>query len=231
MPKTGKKRPKGAYQGKSIDPAMRECIRQSFLVLGSKAEVARQFKITEYSVAKILKEGLNDKENREQRLKSAAAIAGKVHGKVHKILDSIDDKDLDSGYIESEDRNGVKRKIAYGPSLLQKTTAGAIWTDKLKILADYEKALAEDTATGHLPLPNEVGALVSGIRSKIKQISVLNVQFEQENPDLSQKAQDMLAQAEIIAAAGPVEAEIIDSSERSYDFDNPNTDNGSGSST
>ena len=143
------------------------------------------------------------------RRQSTLAIVGKVHGKVDQILDSIGPKDLESGYIDTLDTTGklINRK-QWGPSLLQKVTAGAIFADKLPVLAQYEAAISEDHDSGATLLPKDYDALISGIRQKVKSLTVLNVQFAEDNQALTTRTAEVLAEAEIIKET--VEAEVLD---------------------
>jgi hypothetical protein len=195
----------------------KEIIRQTQMITQNKAETARQMGITRKTVDTVLKQSVeDDKAVQEARRQSAIAIAGKVHGKVDKILEAIMPEDLVSGHNDILDDGGKKvGQTSWGPSLLQKVTAGAILIDKLPVLAGYQSAISEDHASGALPLPNDIRALVSGIQSKIRSISVLNVRFAEDNPDLSQRAQEIIAEAEIIADNQPP-----------LDFDNPGVSNG-----
>jgi hypothetical protein len=215
MGRKSKPKVKGKNQGKSMTDTDREVIRQTYLVLQNKAEVARQLGWSLGSIDKALKiQKAEDPQVKEARVKSAKAIAGKIHHKVNMILDSITPEDLISGYDEVADQHGNIRHILYGPSLMQKVTAGAIMTDKLKVVRDYELALDDDRASGYLPLPGTLSGLITGIRGKIKQLSALNIQFEHDNPDLSQKIQDTLTQAVVLEEISPENAEVLD-------FDNP----------
>ena len=130
-------------------------------------------------------------------------------------MESIGPKDLESGYIEQKDAKGnLVTKRAWGPSLMAKVTASAIMIDKLPVLAQYQQAISADHASGQMLLPGDYQALVSGIQSKIKSLSILNVQFESDNPSLTQRAQEVIA-----------EAEILSTSEEVIDFDNPGVGN------
>jgi hypothetical protein len=189
-----------------------EIMRQVQMITQNKAETARQMGVTRKTVDTVLKRLSSEEDGAvvEARRQSSIAISGKVHGKVDKILDSIVPADLESGKADKIDNEGMKYgEYTWGPSLLQKVTAGAILIDKLPVLAQYQNAIAEDNASGALPLPADVRALISGVQSKIKNLTILNVQFQTDNPDLSQRAQQIIAEAEIIESP-----EIID-------FDNP----------
>ena len=215
--KKGAKIPRGTRQGKPISDMEKEVIRQTQMITQNKAETARQLGVTRKTVDTILKKQLEDEPAvLEARRQSAIAMAGKVHGKVDKILNAITPEDLESGHVAILDEDGKKvGQTSWGPSLLQKVTAGAIMIDKLPVLAQYEQAISLDHTSGALPLPGDIGALVSGIQSKIKSLSILNVQFANDHPDLSQRAQDAIAEAEIITPSEP----------ETLDFDNPGVSN------
>lgn len=211
--KIGAPRPKGTRQGKPLSDLDKELIRQTQMICQNKNETARRCGITRKTVETVLAQGKDQDESIiEARRQSAIAIAGKVHGKVDKILDAIGPEDLESGYYEWKDKDGkVYKRSYYGPSLLQKITAGAILIDKLPVLSQYQQAISADHASGQMLLPGDYQALVSGIQSKIKSLSVLNIQFESDNPSLSQRAQEVIAEAEILSTSAD---EVID-------FDNP----------
>lgn len=215
--KLGAKTPRGTRQGRPLSDLDKECIRQIQMITQNKAETARQYGVTPKTVDTVLKKQPDEEPAvLEARRQSAVAIAGKVHGKVDNILGSIGPKDLESGHADVLDKDGKKiGQTNWGPSLLQKVTAGAIFIDKLPVLAQYEQAISADHGSGALPLPSDIKMLVSGIQSKIKSLSVLNVQFENDNPDLSQRAQAAIADAEIVEVSEPTPV----------DFDNPGVSN------
>lgn len=216
--KKGAKIPRGSRQGKPLSDMEKEIVRQTQMITQNKAETARQMGITRKTVDTILKvDSSEDPAIKEARRQSAIALAGKVHGKVGQILDSIGPKDLETGFRDVFDANGLfVRRAQWGPSLLQKVTSGAIFVDKLPILAQYQQAISEDHISGALPIPSDIHALAAGIKSKVKSITMLNVQFENENPDLSQSIQQKIAEAEVLT---PIESEVLD-------FDNPGVSNG-----
>ena len=211
--KKGAKIPRGTRQGKPLSDMEKEIIRQTQMITQNKAETARQMGVTRKTVVEVLKQNRDeDPAVIEARRQSAIAMAGKVHGKVDAILNAITPADLESGHEDIRDSEGnLIRRVNWGPSLLQKVTAGAIFIDKLPVLAQYEQAISADyDRVGGLPLPSEIKALVSGVTNKIKSLSILNVQFAADNPDLSQRAQEVIAEAEILKT----EPEVLD-------FDNP----------
>ena len=215
-PFTGKANPKGKRQGKPLSPTEKEWIRQTFLITQNKAETARKCGITPVTVDRVLKKLATetDVSIREATRQSTIAITGKVHHHVDEILESIRPGDLESGKMDKRDAEGKKiGEYTWGPSLMQKVTAAAILTDKLPVLAQYQQAVSEDVASGGLMMPGDVSALMSGIKSKLKSLTVLNVQFADDNPGLSQKVQDAMTMAEIIPDTPP---EIVP-----HDFDNP----------
>jgi hypothetical protein len=147
---------KGTQQGVPLTNTDREVISQLFLVVQNKAEVARKLGLAYSTVCQSLAKTAKDDTAgvKAERQKSARAIAGKLHHKTHMVLDAITDADLKSGIDVVKDKDGnVTKHVPYGPSLMQKVTAGAILADKLKVVRDYELALDADRAEGHLPLP------------------------------------------------------------------------------
>lgn len=211
--KLGAKSPKGTRQGKPLCDLDREIILQTQMICQNKNETARRCGVTRKTVETVLKRSAEeDTAVQEARRQSSVAIAGKVHGKVDMLLNSITPDDLDSGFFEQKDKDGkVIKRTYYGPSLMQKVTASAILVDKLPVLASYQQAISQDHNSGALMLPGDVAGLMSGIRQKLKSLTVLNVQFEGDNPDLSTRIQATMAEAEVLASTQP---EVID-------FDNP----------
>lgn len=211
-----KERPKGtSAPGQPISAKQREEIFQVYLLTGNKTETARRTGLAVKTVRIHLKqmEESSDPEFQKFRRRATEELAGKVYGKATDILDNITPEDMQSGRIEMKDDAGnIVRVVEYGPSLMQKVTAHAILVDKVKVLREVEHAMDEGAQDGGLLLPQTLEALKSGIRGKLKGLTFLNVQLEQEHPDLSQRVQAKLEEAETV-----VDAEYIDIT----DFDNP----------
>lgn len=210
-----KEKPKGLNApGVPITAKQREEIFQVYLLTGNKTETARRTGLSTKTVRNHLKQmsESSDPEFQKFRRKATEELAGKVYGKATDILDKITDEDMTSGRIELKDDAGnVVRVVEYGPSLMQKVTAHAILVDKVKVLREVETAMDEGGQDSGLLLPQTLEALKSGIRGKLKGLTFLNVQLESEHPDLSQRVQAKLEEAETA-----VEAEYIDIT----DFDN-----------
>lgn len=213
---------RGTRQGKQLSEVEKALIPQVYLVTGSKKLTAEHLGLAESTVYKHLAryvEGTGDKNLQAARARSAAEIAGRLHQKTSQLIDSIKPEDFRSGRIPKKDKDGnLIGYHEYGPSLMQKVTASAIMIDKLPVLQGYEAALQDDHDHGKLPLPSDVEALMRGIKNKVKSLTFLNVNFEQENQDLSQRVQDRIAEAEV-ARAVVVEPKVITLD----DFDNPNS--------
>ncbi len=197
-----KRKVRGLQKGKAISPKQKEQMLQLYSVEGNYTEVARLMRLSVGCVTKHIKAALRepDPEIVAARQRTARELAGKTHYTATRIIDSIGDHDIESGSIKVNhpETGELQRIITYGPSLMQKVTAAAILTDKLRVLADYEAALGGEQSEGRLLMPQDVAGLISGIRSKVKSLSVFNVQFENDNPDLSQRVQQKLEEAEAI---------------------------------
>lgn len=201
--------------GVPISAKQREEIFQVYLLTGNKTETARRTGLSTKTVRAHLKQMAeqSDPEFQKFRRKATEELAGKVYGKATDILENITPEDMESGRIDVKNEAGeVIRVIQYGPSLMQKVTAHAILVDKVKVLREVETAMDEGAQDGGLLLPQTLEALKSGIRGKLKGLTFLNVQLEQEHPDLSQRVQQKLEEAETVT-----DAEYIDIT----DFDNP----------
>ena len=209
MPRPKKKAPvKGSQPGRALSEEQKEQVFQLFLLTGNKTEVARRMNLSEGAVRKHLKlvASETDPEFQAARRKARLELQGKVQAKAHGILDSITASDMEAGRIPVMDEDGnIVRMIEYGPSLMQKVTAHAILVDKTKVIEDMGLALQNEDSNNALLTPNTIEALVSGLRGKMKSLAVLKVNFEEEQPDLSQRIQEKMAEAEII-----VEPEVLD---------------------
>jgi hypothetical protein len=203
--------PKGNNHGKELSPTQQEAIIQTFAVTNNVRETARRNRITEKTARKYIKQ-VPPSELEEARLSAIRQLAGKAHNTAVSIIESIAPEDLEAGRFPIRNKNGEIVDYKYfGPSIMQKVTSYAILADKLKVLHDVERAMQIGTENGELLIPGDIKALVAGIKGKISSLSVLNVRFEQDNPDLSQQIQDTLTRAEMAVEA---EVEILD-------FDNP----------
>jgi hypothetical protein len=146
-----------------------------------------------------------------------------VHGKTHEILESVGPADLESGREFRYDSDGnMIGKVEWGPSLMQKVTAAAILTDKLKAIEETKQAITADGGMDQngLPLPSTVQESLQLLGRKIKRLRMLDVQFDDKQPDLSQRIQDQVAAAEAHPDVDEADYEEIKLS----DFDNPGRD-------
>lgn len=210
-----KKRPTGLNaRGVPLTPKQREEIFQVYLLTGNKSETARRTGCDVKTVRRALAnmQESSDPEFQKFRQKAVEELSGKVHGKATQILDSITPEDMESGRINVTDDDGnVVRVIEYGPSLMQKVTAMAIAIDKAKVLREVESSFNDAHEDQSLLIPQTIEALKSGIRGKLKGLTFLHVDVEQEHPDLSQRVQSKLEEAEVVK-----DVEVIDID----DFDN-----------
>ena len=230
MPRKKKVMPKGKQQGKALGPLKKEVIRQTFLLTGNKRETARQCSVSEKSVYNVLNQ-VEEAEAAKNRVAVANQLAGKIHTKADQIIDSISVEDLKSGYLTQTDEDGKEdykfdrqgRPIYIGPTLNQKVLSVAILADKLKVMDDYRQQVDEAHGMGALPTPETIGHLVTGIKGKLKSLRILDVQFEDENAELKQKADALLAQAQQDIE---VDQKIEDAKYEVLDFDNPGGSDG-----
>jgi len=204
MSRNRKRKVQGRQAGKAVSPKQREQMLQLYGVEGNYTEVARLMRLSVGCVTKHIKLMLAepDPQINEARKRTARELAGKVNDKANKILDSIAPHDIESGVVKvyHPETNELQRVITYGPSLMQKVTASAILVDKLKILREHELALSDEHAEGRMMLPNDIASLKSGIISKLKGLTFLNMQFETDEPDLAQRAQKLMEEAEVVDA-------------------------------
>lgn len=195
--------PRGSQAGKAVSPKQKEVMLQLYAIEGNYTEVARRMKLSTNCVTRHLKAMLAqpDPEVAQARQRAARELAGKVHSTANRIIDSIGEQDIESGQIKLYDKEGkLTRVVNYGPSLMQKVTASAILTDKLKVLREVEIALGSESNENRMMLPQDVQNLVSGIQTKLKGLTFLNMRFEEDEPDISQRAQKVLEEAEVVEA-------------------------------
>jgi len=217
-PKTRSRgRPKGHQQGRKLTQLQREMIVQTYAITGNQAEVARQMHISTQSVAKVLKEAESDLALQKARTRALDEVAGRVHGKAVEIIDSISPDDIESGLIKKYDDEGnlVSAK-GYGPSLMQKVTSAAILTDKLKVIEETKKAIAQDHEGDptKMPLPGDMQAALKQIGERVQRLRILDVQFAEHQPEIAQKVQE-------VAHKASLNEDIVDADYEELDFDNP----------
>jgi len=197
----------------------REAIYQAYLALGSKIAVARSLGLGKSTVHKVIREieaNAEPLDLEKAREKMSLHLTGRLHETTNQILDSIKPEDVDSGRIPIRDAEGnLKGYTYFGPSLLQKATTVGIFTDKMKVLADYSRAVATDQASGTLIMPETAAQLISAIRNRVASISVLNVNFKNDNPDLATRLEQVME----VAAIEETTTNGTDSGR--FDFDNP----------
>ena len=208
-------------RGKPVTQTQRELVVQAYAMTGNKSQVVRDIGLSRPTVIKILKEAETNRELQKARTRALESLAGQVHGKTVEIMNSIGPQDLESGLeLFRNDDGQVIRKVTWGPSLLQKITSAAILTDKIKIIEETKAAINADSGSdniGGLPLPSSVQESLRLLGRRIKRIKAFDIQFEANQPELSQKLQDTVA-----AAAIHPEVEEADYEEITMDsFDNP----------
>lgn len=217
--------PVGRQRGKKLTPLQVELVHQTYAITGNKRETARQLSLSESCVANLLKKAA-PMEIIKARQDAALDLAGKTHSHVDKILDSIGPDDLKSGLIVKEDADGnIISAKGFGPSLMQKVTAAAIMTDKLGVIEQYRKGLAETVDTSNAMLtPDTVAALTNGIKQSLKSIEILRVSFgEDESSGIEQRANALMQEAERAALSDqPVEEAEVE--EISFYPDAPDAD-------
>jgi hypothetical protein len=193
----------GKRQGRGLNLTLpeQEAIYQSYLALGNKSAVARQFDIHPVTVLKVLRrmnERLSPEEQRERQAAITDQLKGRYYQTTSQIIDSIKPEDLESGRIEVKDSKGeIVGYKEFGPSLVAKATAAGIFTDKIRIISDLERATAQAQQSGELLMPDGVNQLLQAVRGKIQSISVLNVNFREDNPDLATRLDTAMQVAEV----------------------------------
>lgn len=189
----------------------REVISQTFAVTDSKAETARRCGVSVQSVYNVLARA--DEAGTDMKVARADAaikLANKTHVKVEELMDSISAVDIESGRIPIKDKDGKITGYRYfGPSLLQKATAIGILTDKANVLQTYEKSLAHDAARGDLMLPDDIAGLVGAIQAKVGELSILNIKFADDNPNLVRETQEVVAEVKTIEEEAANQPDVV----------------------
>ena len=92
---------------------------------------------------------------------------------------------------------------------MQKVTAAAILIDKAKVLADVTAALSEGVQEGDALVPAPE-SLLRSIVGKVKSLKILDVRFQEDHPDLAQKAQAALELAQVVEPENVLTVEDFD---------------------
>jgi len=202
-------------RGNGLTLPEKEAIYQAYLALGSKSAAARSLGVSKNTVTKICAEierSLPPEKIKEARERMSVNLTGRYHETTLQILDSIKPEDMESGRIpEFNSKGEIVGYRYFGPTLVAKATVAGIFTDKIRVLADYEKAIGKDQQSGQLMVPETIDQLIEGIKRGVESIQVLNVNFRKDEPELASK----------LATAIPVEAEVTDGVPGELDFDNP----------
>lgn len=182
-------------KGKPLTDIDKEVIRQVFALTDNKAETARRLKCSERVVHKVLAE-VPDPELSEERADATKAMTGRMQTLVHRIIDAVTEDDL-------------KRA-----SLPQKSISIGIGVDKILKLEEYERMQRGKTDSGQLLPPQQIAAMLGAVKGQIKSLAIMGVRLENVAPDLTKDIESALQVAEVVQAAQPAEAEVLD-------FDNP----------
>ena len=195
-----KSKPKGTNQGKKISPSDLEAARQLYAVYGSKREVARKMGMCEKTVGKILND-VSSAEFDKARAESALETAGRVQAVVHRVIDKVDDAKIDRA------------------SLPQAFIAIGIGIDKIERLQQHARALRDQRQDVGLFTPQSIQALISSVKGKVNQLTILGIKIEQQAPELAERLQEAM----LVAEAGTSEAdteEVVPEPEAPLDFYN-----------
>jgi hypothetical protein len=196
-----------------LTPVDKEAIWQFWQVAGGIDETtgrrkgisvtARKFGVNVQTVSRIINEIMEQNEalpaTRDARADAIARFAGRTQIKADMVLDSIKPEDLESGRIPITNKDGdILGYKSWGPNVVAKATAFGIISDKVGIALKNEEMLRADQAGGSLLMPSDIAGLRNAVSSSIKSLTLLDVQFADENKDLLTNAQEVLAEAEII---------------------------------
>jgi len=189
-------------------------------VTQNKKETAERCGVSVPTVYNVI-EKMESKKSSEVVKKAAEEMAAealtKTQMKADMVLDSISPTDVDSGRFPVRNKDGEITGYKYfGPSAAQKALTYGILTDKVKVIADYQRSMAQDVNDRRLMMPSDVRDLLSAVRGKIESISVLNVKVRDTEmvSDLVKNAERAMCAAEIAEE----DHKVIDLD----DLDNPN---------
>ena len=207
-------------RGRPVTQLQKEMLIQAYALCGNKSQVAREVGCSVGTVSNVVKEAETDKTLQKARITALESVAGQLHGKTVDIIQSIGPVDLESGliktYADKDDPTKLTGVRAYGPSLLQKVTSAAIFTDKLKVVEETKQCIMRDQAEGsnELMLPSTVQGALQLLGKKIKRIKFIDVQFNSKHEDTVSRCQDVAHRAELNPNVDEADFEEID-------FDNP----------
>jgi len=196
-PKTRRK-----LRGKALSVVDREIVLQAFAVSGSRKKVCEVVGLSYMTVCKIVQEARKDTSLAKARANAGEALAGKIHDRALLALDNLTPADFKTTRIELHDKDGNLTGIKeIGPSLMQKVTALAILVDKEAAISQHIATLREAAggSTG-IPLPSDVQSTIDAIRTRVSRLRILDVQFDQQAPDLAQRIVAATAARDIVDA-------------------------------
>lgn len=197
-------------------PAEREAIYQTFLVLKNVSATARAHNVSRPAVDAVIKKfraalPIEDQVAREKTVEQM--LRERTLSMSGQILDSIAPEDLISGRLPLKNEKGeIIGYKEFGPSVVAKATAFGIMVDKIKVQTDLQRALDGDISTGNMLVPDNINQLVRAVQGQIKNLQILNVNFDKEHEDLTTRVNMALQVDEV-----PVE----DVKLQPLDFDNP----------
>lgn len=199
-------------RGVKPTPVDKEIVLQTYAATGTIAETTRRTEWSRPTVKRILLEAQNSESAlQDARAKAAATLAARIHIKAEDLLDSITPEDIESGRIPKYDKDG---KLAgyqyYGPNLVQKATAFGIITDKANVVQQYEKALSADHSSGQLLMPADIEGLQNAVTGKLQELKMLHIRFADDNKDLVQRTEEVIAESAALGAVADQAPDVID---------------------
>jgi hypothetical protein len=162
-----------------------EKIIQTYAVEGNYSETARKCGVTITTVRRHVKNSLKedvDPRIREVRSRTMENLAARFVGKGAEALNAATPEKMDRA------------------SLSQLGIFAGIAADKARTLMEFNRQMNSDHELGRLPMPDTFDALASKIRGELVSIKALQVDFRQQAPDLAKKAEEVLAEAELVEA-------------------------------
>lgn len=189
-------------RGKALSTVDREIILQAFAISGSRKKTCEVVGLSYITVCRIIAEARKDNSLSKARANASEALAGKIHDRALLALDNLTPADFKTTRIELKDKDGNLTGVKeIGPSLMQKVTALAILVDKEAAISQHIATLRESAGgNAGIPLPSDVQSTIEAIRSRVSRLRILDVQFDQQAPDLAQRIVAATAARDIVDA-------------------------------
>ena len=200
--------PRGEYAGKKMSDAQKQSVVELYLLHGNKREVARQMGVCEKTVHVILN-AIPAPEMDKRKAEKCDEMAARL---TVKTLEGIETLTTD------------KYERASAP---QTSLSIGINVDKIKGLQEHARVLRDTTAgNAGLLTPGSIEQLKNIIASKAKSLKIIGIEINTIAPELSEKLEDLAAQAEMGGAKDITDEVEVKTQKPEETFDFYETDGG-----